>query len=363
MLKLDAIGAALGSLWLLHRLGLWTGLAHRVVYGRKLGRRARFGRGACVVGRQVKIGKDVVIGGGTSIAAEFIEIADGVQIGSGVKIRCRRLVLRAGARIDSGTTVYGMTTPNSALVLGERAWIFPDCYINVDESVQVGDRSAIGGQSLVFTHSSYLPVTAGYPVKFAPVILGKEVWAPWRVFILPGTTVGDGAVLGALSLVGGTVPPRSLAVGVPAKVVKDEQSLIRRYSPQELVALGERILLGVLDNIAGGFKPVQLFFPRKLIVSMRSSTEWVLDDGSDSLSIVWLPDGRPSGNARAQPRTLYVSIGCSEPPLEGANWIDLSTLRAIFPTGQTRLAREFIESFSSQGIRFGWREMTDRPEG
>ena len=54
----------------------------------------------------------------------------------------------------------------------------------------------------------------------APVTIGNDVWIGRRVIILPGVTIGDGCVIGAGAVVAKDLPPYSIAVGVPAKVVK-----------------------------------------------------------------------------------------------------------------------------------------------
>jgi len=53
-----------------------------------------------------------------------------------------------------------------------------------------------------------------------PVIIGNNVWIGDNVIILSGVKVGDGAVIGAGSIVTRAVPPYSIAVGNPAKVIK-----------------------------------------------------------------------------------------------------------------------------------------------
>src|SRR2546425_2850932 len=55
--------------------------------------------------------------------------------------------------------------------------------------------------------------------------LGKSVWLPWRVSVMPGTTIGDGTVIGANSVVSGTIPPNCLAVGRSEEHTSELQSL------------------------------------------------------------------------------------------------------------------------------------------
>ncbi len=52
------------------------------------------------------------------------------------------------------------------------------------------------------------------------VIIGDNVWIGQQVSILPGVNIGKGSVIGANSVVTGNIPPYSLAVGAPARVIK-----------------------------------------------------------------------------------------------------------------------------------------------
>lgn len=73
--------------------------------------------------------------------------------------------------------------------------------------------------------------TAGHPLDAGrrnkglecakSITVGNDVWFGAGVQVLPGVTIGDGAVVGAGAVVTKDVPPHTLVVGVPARVVKE----------------------------------------------------------------------------------------------------------------------------------------------
>lgn len=72
--------------------------------------------------------------------------------------------------------------------------------------------------------------TAGHPIdaktrnkglEFAkPIVVGNNVWFGGNVIVLPGVTIGDNCVIGAGSVVNKDIPPNSIAVGNPCRVIK-----------------------------------------------------------------------------------------------------------------------------------------------
>ena len=61
----------------------------------------------------------------------------------------------------------------------------------------------------------------GHLAYMKPIAIGNDVWNGGNASILPGVTIGDGAVIGAGSLVTKDIPAWTLAVGRPAKVIKE----------------------------------------------------------------------------------------------------------------------------------------------
>lgn len=64
-----------------------------------------------------------------------------------------------------------------------------------------------------------LPIM-GHPVDPDNIKIGNDVWIGSGATLLGGADIGDGAVIGAFSLVAGKIPPYSIAVGQPAKVIR-----------------------------------------------------------------------------------------------------------------------------------------------
>ena len=69
------------------------------------------------------------------------------------------------------------------------------------------------------------------------IIIGDDVWLGTRVFIGAGVTIGDGCVVGANSVVTRDLPSNSIAVGIPARVVRKRDSYALR--PNDVKTTGE----------------------------------------------------------------------------------------------------------------------------
>ena len=98
---------------------------------------------------------------------------------------------------------------------------------NLPELITIGDNSYITGGTTILCHkrdiSNYHKGMRLYdlPYKKAPVVIGEGCSTGTNTIILPGVTIGNGVVIGAGSVVTKDIPAWTLAVGCPAKVVKN----------------------------------------------------------------------------------------------------------------------------------------------
>ena len=88
--------------------------------------------------------------------------------------------------------------------------------------VTIGDHTMIGPGTLITSvgHPLSPKGRREYEAYAKPVTIENDVWIGGNVVILPGITIGKGSVIGAGSVVTKDIPPFSVAVGSPARVIK-----------------------------------------------------------------------------------------------------------------------------------------------
>lgn len=109
------------------------------------------------------------------------------------------------------------------LEIGDRSGVGIDCELT--GPVKIGNDVMMGPEVIVYTSGhkfdrTDIPMMDQGSTDYSPVTIGNDVWIGRRVIIMPGVTIGDGCVIGAGAVVTKDIPPYSVAVGVPAKVVK-----------------------------------------------------------------------------------------------------------------------------------------------
>lgn len=92
-----------------------------------------------------------------------------------------------------------------------------DCAI-----VTIGDRVMFGPNVslLSATHETDVQSRRDFIEYAKPITIGDDCWIGGHVVVLPGVTIGEGCTIGAGAVVTKDIPPWSVALGTPAKVVK-----------------------------------------------------------------------------------------------------------------------------------------------
>ena len=160
--------------------------------GYRIGKKVSLGFGAVICGEEVSIGDYTTIGFFTIIRGKGIKIGSWVTIGATTIIDTPFLEIGDGSRINEQVFVGGLQFPDSKLVIGKNCQIMQMSFINPAKSITIGDDSGIGGDCLLFGHTSWLSKFEGYPVEFAPIEIGKSVSLAWRVLCYRGRRLGTG---------------------------------------------------------------------------------------------------------------------------------------------------------------------------
>lgn len=112
--------------------------------------------------------------------------------------------------------------PDGTLEIGDQAFINYGSSIGATKLVRIGPRCNIGSHVMMIDNDFHRlePERRLELPPSAPIVLEENVWLGSRVIVLRGVTIGAHSVVGAGSIVVGDVPARSLAVGVPARVIR-----------------------------------------------------------------------------------------------------------------------------------------------
>ena len=114
--------------------------------------------------------------------------------------------------------------PSPAIVIGARTRMHQAAVsavqsVIIEESVDIARGCYISDHSHGFQLRD-VPVRDQPLERIAPVRICAGAWLGQNVVVLPGVTIGAGSVIGANSVVRDDIPPRSIAVGAPARVIR-----------------------------------------------------------------------------------------------------------------------------------------------
>jgi acetyltransferase-like isoleucine patch superfamily enzyme len=110
------------------------------------------------------------------------------------------------------------------LTIGDEVDLAKDVIITTAGGVTIGDRTLVGYRTQILSSNHNVPdrnsriFGAGHTMK--PIVIGNDVWIGANCIVVAGVTIGEGAVIGAGSVVTKDIAAFTLAAGVPAKPIR-----------------------------------------------------------------------------------------------------------------------------------------------
>lgn len=129
----------------------------------------------------------------------------------GARLGCN-VNIEHGADFDSGLTIGD----NSSLGIDSEAF----GPISIGRDVMMGPECVIITRNHAHSRTDVSMIRQGYE-DYRPVTIGDDVWIGRRVIILPGVSIGDGAIVSAGAVVTKDVQPYTVVGGVPARKIKE----------------------------------------------------------------------------------------------------------------------------------------------
>lgn len=176
------------------------------------GSRPAFGRGMLIrTPKNIRLGAKVMLDDYSVLDARgadgAIELGDFVAVGRYTTLAAKNGKIKLGNAVNISSHCRIATI--SDIEIGESTLVAAFCYIGP------GNHQQEDGKPLIAS-----PMEDKGGVK-----IGKHVWLGTRVTVLDGVTIGDGAIVGAHSLVRDDVPAGAVVAGSPAKILKTAAEL------------------------------------------------------------------------------------------------------------------------------------------
>jgi acetyltransferase-like isoleucine patch superfamily enzyme len=156
------------------------------------------------------------------------ELRDCTSVPMSVRVRGRVFVQNQGQMaIGQRVRIDGRMNPveivawrGSRLTIGDGTFLNYGVSLSTHQELTIGRDCLIGNYVTIIDNDYHDLNDRSRLGPSSPIVIGDRVWIGIRSVVLRGVKIGDGSVVGAGSVVTSDIPPNSLAVGVPAKVIR-----------------------------------------------------------------------------------------------------------------------------------------------
>jgi len=178
------------------------------------------------------------------IVAVWARFIAGAEVAEGVRLSADARLVNAGSadrvKIDGPSAIRGTLRAEAggAIHIRRYAYLGDNVIVSARASVEIGEATLLAHGVQVFDNDSHptdpwqrevqfrrmlgdKSVVAPLEIGSAPIRFGNRCWIGMNSVVLKGVTIGDETIVAACSVVTTDLPPRVLAAGNPARVVKE----------------------------------------------------------------------------------------------------------------------------------------------
>lgn len=179
-----------------------------------------------------EVGRGVIFGRGLTLRHPHkVSIGDHTFIDDGVVLdakgrRNRGIIIGKNAIIGRNTI---LSCKEGSIVLGDFCNISANCSFLSETAITVGRYSFLAGHCYLVAGGNHSFARTDLPIMLQPsldkggIAVGEDVWMGAAVIVLDGVTIGRGSVIGAGAVVIDALPEYSVAVGIPARRIRDRR--------------------------------------------------------------------------------------------------------------------------------------------
>jgi acetyltransferase-like isoleucine patch superfamily enzyme len=146
-----------------------------------------------------------------------------------VRLEGRIMVAGEGeVEFGNGVSLVGNVVPieivchkGARISIGDHTFINYGSLISAHKNIKIGDHCLLGHYLTLLDNNEHGVEQSDVPTLSAPITIGNRVWIGSCVIILAGVSIGNHAAVGAGSVVTKNIPPNCLAVGNPARVLRE----------------------------------------------------------------------------------------------------------------------------------------------
>ena len=197
-----------------------------------------------------RIGRNVRIPALTFVHAENMTIGNDVTIRRFVYIHVRKLSLGANTIVSYGSQIKG----EAGFSCQDNCFLGIHCLIHCLDNVSLGFYSGLGPRCTVYTHGSFLPVTMGYPAKFAPVVMEDHVWIAMEVTVMPGAHIERNCIINPGVVVQGRIRANSILQLDPKQYAVHDLSRLQKISKKDTSYWHHQIISAFLSSQSASYQ-------------------------------------------------------------------------------------------------------------